>query len=106
MAETMEMQEDIANELRQAQLALSEGNIGKARVCARRAVGIAYRLSKHSGLNQISANECLKRIVNISEFPLEVRNAARRLAASVREGTVSDKPVEDALTIIKELIGS
>ena len=50
--------QEIESELRQAREALADGNDGKARVCARRAVGKAFASSKYSfGINRVvSAN--------------------------------------------------
>ncbi len=62
---------EIESELRQAQAALAEGNDGKARVCARRAVGKAFSLSKYSGSDvcrsALSATESLKVIIELAE---------------------------------------
>jgi hypothetical protein len=98
--------EEIQKEITSAQKALEDQNEGKARVCARRAVGNAFRLSNHSMevLQSIGANEILKIIAADEMFSEGVRNAARRLAASVNEGDISLRPVDDALLIIEELL--
>jgi hypothetical protein len=90
----------------QAQAALADGNAGKARVCARRAVGKAFQLSRYSKEigRLVSANGSLKIIAGMAQLPVEVRKAAERLSASVLEEGISQKPVEDALVIIVQLL--
>ena len=104
--ELTEIPEDIRNELMQAHAALAEGNEGKARVCARRAVGKAFNQSNYFReiTRVVSANEILKLLSSDARLSAEVRTAARRLAASVMEEGISKKPVEDALMIIEELL--
>ncbi len=106
MMELTGIQQDIRNELMQAQAALADGNTGKARVCARRAVGKAFQLSGHAKEigRLVSANESLKIIAAMTQLPVKVRKAAERLSASVLEEGISQKPVEDALVIIAELL--
>jgi len=102
----MVLPEEVENELSSAQEALSDGNIGKARVCARRAVGNAFRLSKHftEFRKVLSAIEIVKLVGSSETFSLEVRKAALRLSASVTEGKISEHPVKDALVIIEGLL--
>ena len=98
--------EKIQSEITSARKALDDGNEGKARVCARRAVGNAFRFSNHTKGNDIliSANEILKLIATNENFSEEARKAARRLSANVNEADISLQPVEDALLIIEELL--
>ncbi|MFZ1081602.1 MAG: hypothetical protein WAO19_06730 [Candidatus Kryptoniota bacterium] len=98
--------EDIRSELAQAQAALADGNAGKARVCARRAVGKAFQLSKYSREFErpLSAIESLKLAAAMVQLTIEARNAAERLLTSVLEEGISHKPVDDALLIIAELL--
>lgn len=103
-----DLPEEIENELRQAQAAVTEGNDGKARVCARRAVGKAFLLSGFSkGVERsVSAIESLKLIAALEELPAEIRDAARRLSVSVAENLpLSEKPVDDATLIVGVLLG-
>ncbi len=57
---------EIESELRQAQAALAEGNDGKARACARRAVGKAFSLSKYSG------SDVCRSALSATEFAVNV----------------------------------
>lgn len=104
----MVLPEEIQSEITSAQKALEDGNDGKARVCARRAVGKAFQFSNPSKEIQrsINANEVLKLIAVNEKFSEKANKAARRLSASVIEAEISLKPVEDALLIIKELLSA
>ncbi|MGO9481080.1 MAG: hypothetical protein ACLP05_04775 [Candidatus Kryptoniota bacterium] len=104
--ELTKIPEDIRIELMQAQAALSDGNDGKARVCARRAVGKAFQLSKYSKEigRSVSSTESLKLIAAAAHVPGEVRDAAERLSVNVLEKGISRKPLDDALAIIAELL--
>jgi hypothetical protein len=97
---------EILNELESACKASSDGNLGKARVCARRAVGIAFRLSHHSkGIDGIvTAIEIVRRIAVLQDLPVPVRDAARRLSMSVVDEETSTKPVDDSILIIEGLL--
>jgi hypothetical protein len=102
----MVLPEDVRSELSSAQEASNKGNEGRARVCARRAVGNAFRGSKYwkEDSPPQSVNEILKLISSSDKIPAETRNAARRLSASVLEEDISRRPIEDALLIIEELL--
>lgn len=102
----MILPEGIQSELSSAHEALNEGNEGKARVCARRAVGNAFRKSKYWKENErpLSANTVLKLIASSDKISVETRNAARRLSAGVLEEDISRRPIDDALLIIEELL--
>ncbi len=102
----MVLPEDVQSELSSAQEASNEGNEGKARVCARRAVGNAFRKSKYwtEGTSPKSVNEILKLISSSDNIPARTRTAARRLSAGVLEEDISRRPIEDALLIIEELL--
>ncbi|HUI31130.1 MAG TPA: hypothetical protein VLX91_13040 [Candidatus Acidoferrales bacterium] len=112
--ELTDLPEEIQGELRLAQDAMNLGNEGKARVCARRSVGKAFQAFGHakglrpgsSGMRVLDANETLKLISVTEEFPAGVREAARRLSASVLEKEISKRPVDDALLIIEELFSN
>lgn len=104
----MDLPREIETELEQARRAREEGNDGKARVCARRAVGKAFMSSQYSGeINRsLSATQCLRMISENEGMPAPVREAAVRLSTGVAERTgapVSTQPLEDALVIIARL---
>lgn len=105
----MELPVEVAAELAHSVDAADEGNLGKARVCARRAVGKAFMISSYStGFpSPLSAAQCLKALTEMKDLPEEVRAAARRLATGVAEKgdvSISVKPVEDATAIITQLL--
>ncbi len=106
----MDLPGEIASELEQARKAEAEGNDGKARVCARRAVGRAFMLSNYSAgfPPSFSATQSLKAVIELKDLPEAVRGAATRLSTSVAENSglsISMKPVEDAVIIIHQLLG-
>ncbi len=100
---------EIQFELDSAAAAQKEGNHGKARVCARRAVGKAFVMTEYYTqlIRPVSANESLKLISDNNGLAPDVRDAARRLSTSVAEAEtaqVSKEPVMDALVIIRALL--
>jgi hypothetical protein len=106
----MDLPGEIAAELDQARKADAEGNDGKVRVCARRAVGRAFVLSSFStGFPpSFSATQSLKAVSELKDMPESVRVAAMRLSAGVAENgglSISMNPIEDALIIIHQLLG-
>lgn len=99
--------EQIKKELASAQNALSVGNDGKARVCARRAAGqaITWYLTKFPekkfGNDAVTQ---LRFLMNETSFPQEVRDAAVRLTTKISERFTypfSTDPIEDAHVIIR-----
>ena len=97
---------EIQNEIINAQIALSEGNEGKARVCARRAVLIVIQETYSSSLGiEFSAMTALRFLVDTTDFPESIRMAAERLQGGLRakiEGNVySENPINDAEIIIR-----
>ncbi|MCZ6702324.1 MAG: hypothetical protein O6940_04705 [Ignavibacteria bacterium] len=97
-------------ELTRAKKALEEGNIGMARVCARRAcrISISFWLQHnlHSGYGESAMNQ-LKSIQNDESVPAEIKDAARRLSTHVSDQTtlpISDNPVGDAELITKHFL--
>lgn len=75
-------------EIRQAQLARSNGNEGQARVCARRAAGIAikkYFLKKNLPIDNKSAYELLLAYKNKPDIPANTRQNAINLTMRVSE---------------------
>ncbi len=99
----------IDQELAAAAVAWREGNEGKARVCARRAVALAAE----SWLAQMAtplwggdAMEHLRRIQQQVFFPLLVRQAAERLTTAVtrrHQAPFTSDPIDDATVIIAYL---
>ena len=76
----------IENELSLAKKALNDGNNGKARVCARRAAGIAisYWLEFQPKMNWgESSINLLNEVKNYKPLKEEIRLAAERLTTSV-----------------------
>ncbi|MGC8595788.1 MAG: hypothetical protein ACP5MI_09315 [Candidatus Kryptoniota bacterium] len=99
---------DIQLELDTAQEALKNGNEGKARVCARRAIARAFEKSDLNPYpdHPLSAMEVLKILSQIDNIPPVIKSAVRRLSASVgdRSNEISTLPVEDALSIIEFIL--
>lgn len=92
-------------ELVRAKKALEEGNIGMARVCARRACGISISFwledNPRQGYGE-SAMIQLRSIQSDDTIPKEVKNAAERLTTHVTNQsnlTFTDEPIVDAKTI-------
>lgn len=107
--EQMDLPHEIEAELTLARTAADDGNDGKARVCARRAVGRAFQRSPYSSelTSTQSAIQILRAISMSDVFPADVRKASARLSASVAENDgllVSTRPVEDALVLITYLL--
>ncbi len=98
----------IHHELATAEAALQAGNPGKARVCARRAVGLATEawLEHHDRPWLGDAMEYLRQIQNDASFPAAVREAAERLTTPVPkqdEAPFTTDPIGDARLIIAHL---
>ena len=99
----------IEQELAAAQAAQQDGNHGKARVCARRAVARATEvwlarrpLPRWRG----DAMAHLRQIQQDASFPLPIRQAAERLSTSVTRqhaAPITTDPVADAKLIIVHL---
>jgi hypothetical protein len=104
--------EQIAQELATAQAAQKDGNDGKARVCARRAVACAAQawLARFPVLRwQGDTMEHLRQIQQNRSFPLSLRQAAERLSTPVTRRHVApftSDPVADARLIIAYLSGA
>ncbi len=97
----------IEAELRRAIEALGQGNDGKARVCARRASGVALRAwfqARGSGATGPGdAQSLLKLAGGDPGLPQEIRQAAIRLSTAITERDrlpFSDDPVTDARAIV------
>ena len=86
--------------------AFADGNEGMARVCARRAAGIAIGHYLDESRRSGWAADAVHRLHSVEgheTFPEPVRHAARRLTARVREDFTSpfqDNPLDDAQIIV------
>jgi hypothetical protein len=99
----------IEQELATAEAAWNEGNEGKARVCARRAVARATEqwmerlpVQRWRG----DAMEHLRQIQQDASFPLPIRQAAERLRTKVTQRQTAPftiDPISDARLIIAHL---
>jgi hypothetical protein len=79
----------IDKEIRRAEAARAEGNEGRARVCARRAVGVALREAmRRVGATHIpaSALDLLHETKNLPDLSDRSRQAVERLVQKVDEG--------------------
>lgn len=97
--------QNIEKELAEAELALHNGNDGRARVQSRRAVGMAvsawHELRGES--TRRPAIEHLRHIAQDEALPAPVQKAAARLIKNVNDRLSADytlHPVRDARTII------
>lgn len=107
--------EEVVRQLRKefstGRQALSVGNDGIARVCARRAAGVAItfwlRESGRTGWG-VDAMSQLRHLLNEPYFPSEVQTAATRLAAKVTPQftSTSTNPLNDCRVIIERLLGA
>lgn len=99
--------EEIERELQFALEAQAEGNAGKARVCARRAAGLAIRAyyQRRDGAGWGGdAIAQLKRLQSDASAPEHVRAAAARLTTKVdfdHSLPFAEDPVADARGIIR-----
>ena len=101
----------IEQELAAGEAAWSEGNEGKARVCARRAVALSiegwlerFPVRRWSG----DAMEHLRQIQQDASFPLPIRQAAERLSTKVTQrhaAPFTTDPISDARLIIAHFSG-
>ena len=96
----------IDTELGHAAEALKEGNDGKARVCARRAAGVALRSwfqSRGRATGPLSAQLLLKLASEDYALPEDVRRIAGRLAAQAGDPDPENRsadPIAEARAII------
>ncbi|GAB4428052.1 MAG: hypothetical protein Kow002_16950 [Anaerolineales bacterium] len=80
--------EKLQSEFEQAQAARAEGNEGKARVCARRAAGIAireYYARQGHPIHTSSAYDLLKTLTAEPYLPADLKQAAAYLTLRVTE---------------------
>jgi len=107
--------EEVVRQLRKefstGRQALSLGNDGMARVCARRAAGVAISFwlweSGRTGWG-VDAMSQLRHLLNEPSFPSEVRTAATHLAAKVNSEATSRSAdsLNDSRIIIIHLLGT
>ncbi len=96
-------------EMAEARTALASGEIGRARTCARRAVGMVIQttlgLGFGSGFYASTYIEALRRMVDDARFPENVRQAATRLVdrSNKEKQSASTNPVQDAEMILELL---
>jgi hypothetical protein len=99
--------DDINEELETAREAARAGNHGRARVCARRAAGLAIGayLKKHSTVDP--GPDALRQLTYVrdgAEFPDEIRSAAHRLTTRVTDTfdyAFDTNPISDAMMLIE-----
>jgi len=101
------MPRKIGAELRTGERARASGNEGMARVCARRAAGMAIE-SVHppSAAGNADIMSRLRALEADLSRPASVREAAGRLAAKVTGNSFAADPIGDALIIIEHILGS
>lgn len=101
----MDWLDAIETEMRKGREAQREGNAGKLRTAARRAVGIAVtELQKQAGRKQYGA-DAMRQLLGVAEdelLPVEVRESAGRLHARIAQDFTSPsrEPLRDAQVII------
>jgi hypothetical protein len=104
--------EEIEKELAMAEAALLETNEGKARVCARRAVGLAMQASLERCPRpewRGDAMHQLRQIQQEESFPLPIRQAAERLSTKITQrdtAPFTSNPIADARVIIAYLMSA
>jgi hypothetical protein len=97
----------VAHEMELADAAMAAGRSGRARVCARRAAGLAARpLLELLGASPrgASAMEALRALAALEGLPVGVRQAAGRLTTRVTEEfnlPHPQDPLEDARAVIQ-----
>ncbi len=84
----MDPRAEIQAEFERAELARAQGNEGRARVCARRAAGIAaraYLMRRGEPPRTSSAYDVLRLLAERPEIPTKVKESAVRLTLRVDE---------------------
>lgn len=110
----MEIEQARANvqrEIQAAETAMAIGNDGKARVCARRAAGIAigYWLARHP--ERVWGADAMTRLSRLREdttVPAEIRQAALRLTTKITQqftSPFSTDPLEDCRILTDYFLG-
>jgi hypothetical protein len=107
-----EVQQAVRDELERGFFARTAGNEGKARVCARRAAGVALReyLRLSGAYENVSgpgsAYDLLGAVQRIEKIPLSVKEAARKLLLTVNEDhnlPIQVDLLEEARGLVDEL---
>jgi hypothetical protein len=96
-------------ELRDGSIAAAGGNSGRARVCARRAVGAFLQAIAGTLVGDVGTNAMANlRYVQSADLPEIQRETAIRLAGGARSalsgGPVSEDPLADAAAIINYFV--
>jgi hypothetical protein len=97
-------------EIADAQMSRSGGNEGRARVCARRAAGLAISTYYEKCLDQsppASAYVLLQWYSEQEEISKDLREAARRLTVRVTpeyELPHDEDPIEDAKSLVQHIL--
>jgi len=100
----------IEKEFALARQAVAAGNAGMARVCARRATGVAIAFWLQANAHPGWRSDAMSRIRHLevdTSFPQQVREAAMRLTARITEeftSRFSSDPLEDSTIIIRHLL--
>ena len=96
----------IQTEMEAAQKAWADKNDGRARACARRAVGILLReieIKKQKRSPRSSSIEQLRSVAANNEIPEKIKKAAQRLVTNVNDRLSPDftlHPINDAQILI------
>lgn len=109
-----EQERTLFDEMSEARAVQAEGNIGRARTCARRAVGMAMRAKIGIGPSRRDYASTfingLYRLAGDQNFPTDVRDAAARLVDRSKDDRTSAavNPVQDAEIILQhfEIVSS
>ncbi len=102
----MDIDARIEAELEAAEIALGEGNLGRARVCARRAAGLGIRAWYQRQEGPGWGGDAMTQLVRLRAEPAAppaVRQAAGRLTTKVdlnHQLPFDDAPLEDAQRIL------
>ncbi len=103
--------EGVDQELARGDEAFSAGNAGKARVCARRAIGLLidglWTPTSHTAPWPRDTLHKLRQIHEDEAFSLEVRQAAQRLTTKVTQQDTMPFPTDpmaDARLVIRHLM--
>lgn len=97
------------DEMAEARAALAIGEIGRARTCARRAVGMVIQTTLGLGFGPrfyaATYIDALRRLADDVHFPETVRHAATRLVdrSNKEKQSASTNPVQDAEMILEFL---
>ena len=108
--ENHEIRKSIEAELLDSASSRSEGNEGRARVCAMRAAGLAIGQYYQQCLGETppaSAYVLLQWFSERQELPEDLRDAARRLTVRVThdyELPHSEDPIEDAQYLVESVL--